>query len=91
MFATGYNQGLKAIRDALPALLIELWALEFDSNGEEVQFEEDGNPLSKARLALPPKESIIDLPRSSINDDLASTAPSSHVASATNSTDVTKL
>lgn len=70
MFATGYNQDLKATRDALAAPLVELWALEFDSNGEEVQFEEDGNPLSKARLALPPKESVIDLPRSSINDDL---------------------
>lgn len=53
MFASGYNQGLKAARDAPSILLANLRAPEVDSDGEEVCYREDGNPLPKRAPCLP--------------------------------------
>lgn len=52
MFASGYNQSLKAVRDASSTLLVALQAPEIDSDGEEVHYGEDNNPLP--RRAPPP-------------------------------------
>lgn len=48
MFTMGYNQGLKKLPMITPsAPLVDLKALKFDSDGEEVHYGEDDNPLSK--------------------------------------------
>lgn len=55
MFASGYNQGLKAACDALSILLADLRAPEVNSDSEKVCYGEDDNPFPKN---LPPLPSI---------------------------------
>lgn len=90
MFSTGYNQGLKVARDAPSILLADLRALEFDSDGEEVHYGDDDNPLPEDPSLLPPTQLITNPSRSPGNDDLISFAPPSPVASVTNSNGVAK-
>ncbi|XP_043813807.1 uncharacterized protein LOC122723901 [Manihot esculenta] len=47
MFASGFNRGLKEARDDPSTPLALLRALEVDSDGEEVCYGEDDNPLPK--------------------------------------------
>lgn len=90
IFSTGYNQGLKAARDAPFVPLTDLRAPEFNSGGEQVHYGEDDKHLPKGPLTLPPTQPTIDPSRSPINDDLISSASHSPTASVTNSTDVAK-
>lgn len=52
IFALGYNQGLKAARDAPSTPIADLQAPEVDSDGEEVSYKEDDNPLPLRTLLL---------------------------------------
>lgn len=45
MFASSFNQDLKAARDAPSAPLADLQTPELNSNGEEVCYGEDDNPF----------------------------------------------
>lgn len=80
MYASSYNQGLKVAKDAPSATLAILRPPEVDSDGEEVYYREDDNPLPK-RASPPPAgpqgEDTIDKP---LNDLLSSGSPSPAVS-----------
>lgn len=67
--------------------MVDLRALEFDSDGEEVHYGEDDNPLPNDPL-LPPTQPRIDTSLSPDDNDLISSAPPSCAASVTNSNGV---
>lgn len=84
MFASGFNQGLKAARNAPSTPLVDLRALEVDSDDKEVCYGEDDNPLPQNTPHLPfgPQgENTID---NSVND-LVRFAPASPATSVTHS------
>lgn len=52
MFASGFNQGLKAARDAPSTLLADLRSPKVNFDGKEVCYREDDNSLPKNTLPL---------------------------------------
>lgn len=90
MFASGYNQGFKATRDAPSAPLADLRAPEVDFDGEEVHYGEDDNPLPKDPPPLPSIQQEDNPSMPLINNDLVSSAFTSPAASVTNSNGVEK-
>lgn len=89
MLITCYKQGLKAACDALFIPLADM-RTEFNSDGEEVHYGEDDNPLSKNPPSLPHTQPEIDPFRSPSNNDIVSSAPPSPTVSITNSNGVGK-
>lgn len=85
MLASGYNQGLKAARDAPSTPLSDLWAPEVDSDSEKVRYGEDDNPLPKHPPILPFIQQEGNPSRSPVNNDIVISAPSSPTDSVTNS------
>lgn len=76
MFASNYNQGLKAVRDAPSTQLANLRALEVDSDGEEVHYREDDNPLPNRAPHLPAGPQGKDNVDKPLNDLFSSGSPS---------------
>lgn len=93
-FSIRFNQGLKAARDALDVPLAILQTIEFDFDGDQVQYREDNNPIPKTCPALMHAHLMSSPPTSPtssvINKDLISIAANSLAAFATNPVDVPK-
>lgn len=90
MFASGYNQGLKAACDALSILLADLRAPEVNSDSEKVCYGEDDNPFPKNLPPLPSIQQEGSLSRSFGNNDLGSYTPPSPATFVTNPNSVGK-
>lgn len=76
MYASSYNQGLKAARDTPSTPLAVLQAPEMNFDVEEVRYREDDNPLPKRAPSPPAGPQGEDTVDKLLNDLVSSGSPS---------------